>query len=152
MARIALASTRATLEHIGVFDEQPLIMAAVSDPDVMGHIRYSVLGGLDSMPEDERAVLLETLENLARRRRLLRGSGRRALLPSQYGPPPPTPARSRNRTGDCAPHGTSPTSVSHSPLSASRNSPGSRRCVWRSGVATARRPLLSVKTLVSADL
>lgn len=62
MARIALASTRATREHIGVFDEQPVIMAAVSDPDVMRHIRHSVLGGLDSMPEDERAVLLDTLE------------------------------------------------------------------------------------------
>lgn len=62
MARIALASTRATHEHIGVFDEQPVIMAAVSDPDVMRHIRQSVLGGLDSLPEDDRAVLLETLE------------------------------------------------------------------------------------------
>ena len=62
MARIALASTRATREHIGIFDEQPVIMAAVSDPDVMRHIRHSVLGGLDSMLEDERAVLLDTLE------------------------------------------------------------------------------------------
>jgi hypothetical protein len=62
MARIALASTRATHEHIGVFDEQPVIMAAVSDPEVMRHIRQSVLGGLDSMREDERAVLLDTLE------------------------------------------------------------------------------------------
>jgi hypothetical protein len=38
VARIALASTRATREHIGIFDEQPVIMAAVSDPDVMRHI------------------------------------------------------------------------------------------------------------------
>jgi hypothetical protein len=62
MARIALASTRATGEHIGVFEEQPVIMAAASDPDVMHHIRRTVLGGLDSMPEDERAVLLDTLD------------------------------------------------------------------------------------------
>jgi hypothetical protein len=62
MARIALASTKATHEQIGVFDQHPVIMAAVSDPDVMRHIRQSVLGGLDSMPEDERAVLLDTLE------------------------------------------------------------------------------------------
>ena len=62
MARIALAGTRATHEHIGVFDEQPVIMAALSDPDVMRHIRQSVFGGLDSMPADERAVLLDTLE------------------------------------------------------------------------------------------
>ena len=62
MARIALAGTRATHEHVGIFDEQPMIMAAASDPDVMGHIRTNVLGSLDSMPEDERAVLLDTLE------------------------------------------------------------------------------------------
>lgn len=37
-------------------------MAAVSDPDVMRHIRQSVLGRLDPMPEDERAALLDTLE------------------------------------------------------------------------------------------
>lgn len=62
MARIALASTRATGEHIGIFDAQPVIMAAASDPDVMRHIRHTILGGLGSMPEDERAVLLDTLE------------------------------------------------------------------------------------------
>jgi PucR C-terminal helix-turn-helix domain len=62
MARIALVSTRATREHIGIFDEQPVIMAATGDPDVMRHIRQTVLRGLDSMPEDERAVLLDTLE------------------------------------------------------------------------------------------
>ena len=62
MARIALASTRATREHIGIFDEQPVIMAAASDPDVMRQIRHTVLRGLDSMPEDDRAVLLDTLE------------------------------------------------------------------------------------------
>jgi hypothetical protein len=62
MARIALASTRATGEHIGILDDQPVIMAAASDPDVMRHIRDTVLRGLDAMPEDERAVLLDTLE------------------------------------------------------------------------------------------
>ena len=62
MARIALAGTRATGEHIGSFDEQPVIMAAASDPDVVRRIRRTVLRGLDSMPEDERAVLLDTLE------------------------------------------------------------------------------------------
>ena len=62
MARTALAGTRATGEHIGTFGEQPVTMAAASDPDVMRHIRDTVLGGLDSMPEDERAVLLDTLE------------------------------------------------------------------------------------------
>jgi hypothetical protein len=30
-------------------------------PDVMRHIRHTVLRGLDGMPEDERAVLLDTL-------------------------------------------------------------------------------------------
>jgi DNA-binding PucR family transcriptional regulator len=62
MARIALAGTRATGEHIGILDDQPVIMAAASDPDVMRHIRHTVLRGLDAMPEDERAVLLDTLE------------------------------------------------------------------------------------------
>jgi hypothetical protein len=62
MARIALAGTRATNEHIGILDDQPVIMAAASDPDVMRHMRHTVLRGLDSMPEDERAVLLDTLE------------------------------------------------------------------------------------------
>ncbi|HEV3387735.1 MAG TPA: hypothetical protein VG057_01915 [Solirubrobacteraceae bacterium] len=42
MARIALAGTRATGEHIGIFDEHPVIMAAASDPDVMRHIRHTV--------------------------------------------------------------------------------------------------------------
>jgi hypothetical protein len=37
-------------------------MAAASDPDVMRHICHTVLRGLDGMPEDERAVLLDTLE------------------------------------------------------------------------------------------
>jgi hypothetical protein len=118
MARIALAGTRATGEHIGIFDEQPVIMAAASDPDVMRHIRHTVLRGLDTMLEDERGVLLDTLETW-----LDTGGSTDAARPRSS----VTPTRSATACGaskrrpaaDCATRETSPTSASRSPRSAS---------------------------------
>jgi hypothetical protein len=97
MARIALASTRATGEHIGIFDEQPVIMAAASDPDVMRHIRphgaprprLHARGRTSRSPRHAR--------NLAGHRRLHRRISRCALLPPQHDPPPPAATRNRDR-------------------------------------------------------
>lgn len=47
-------------ELVTVFDDTPLALAAVSAPEVMTRIRSSVLGRLDAMPAEERAVLIDT--------------------------------------------------------------------------------------------
>jgi hypothetical protein len=60
LAKVALLGTAVTGERVGVFEEQPILMAALSDPDVASHIHGTVLGGLDTMPDDERALLIET--------------------------------------------------------------------------------------------
>jgi PucR C-terminal helix-turn-helix domain/GGDEF-like domain len=62
LARIALSGAAPTGDQVGIFDKQSIVMAAVSDPDIACQIRRRVLAGLDGMADEERAVLLETLE------------------------------------------------------------------------------------------
>jgi len=57
-ARLAVAGNSPDL--VTVFDDTPLALAAVSAPEVMTRIRSSVLGRLDGMPAEERAILVDT--------------------------------------------------------------------------------------------
>lgn len=57
-ARLAVAGN--SPELVTVFDDTPLALAAVSAPEVMTRIRSSVLGRLDGMPAEERAILVDT--------------------------------------------------------------------------------------------
>jgi hypothetical protein len=61
-ARLAVTGKPSGDSLIAVFDETPLAVAAVSAPDVMAKIKSLVLGRLDDLPVDERAVLLETFQ------------------------------------------------------------------------------------------
>lgn len=47
---------------VAVFDDTPLAVAAVSAPEVMAKIGSSVLGPLNALPSEERAVLLDTFQ------------------------------------------------------------------------------------------
>lgn len=60
-ARIAMTASAGT-EHVTVFDEAPLAVAAVAAPDVAARFVRNVLGGLDDLPRDDRTVLLDTFE------------------------------------------------------------------------------------------
>lgn len=57
-ARLAAAGNSPDL--VTVFDDTPLALAVVSAPEVMTRIRSSVLGRLDAMPAEERAILIDT--------------------------------------------------------------------------------------------
>jgi DNA-binding PucR family transcriptional regulator len=61
LARIALRATTEA-ERVVVFDRAPLTMVAVADPDARRGVVRAVLGGLDGLSEDDRCVLLDTLE------------------------------------------------------------------------------------------
>jgi PucR C-terminal helix-turn-helix domain/GGDEF-like domain len=45
-----------------VFDENPLLVAAVAEPDVMRRVADTVLGALASMHDDDRQILLDTFD------------------------------------------------------------------------------------------
>ncbi len=62
LARIAMKGARPEKASVVVFDADPLSVAAVSNVDVMQRVAGSVLGGLDVLPDDDRAMLLNTLE------------------------------------------------------------------------------------------
>jgi hypothetical protein len=47
---------------VTVFDRAPLAVAAVGSPDVMARFADNVLGGLDGVPSEDRAILLDTFE------------------------------------------------------------------------------------------
>src|SRR6201996_8747481 len=59
-ARLAITGKPAPDSLVAVFDDTPLALAAVSAPEVMAKIESSVLGRLNALPDDERAILLET--------------------------------------------------------------------------------------------
>lgn len=61
-ARLAVAGKRADSRWVEVFDDSPLAVAAVSAPEVMARIGRDVLGSLDQLPAEERAILVETFE------------------------------------------------------------------------------------------
>jgi hypothetical protein len=59
LARIALTGSTPDA-WVTVYDQVPLHIAAVSDPEVMSLFFHNVLGGLDGLPRDERIILLDT--------------------------------------------------------------------------------------------
>jgi hypothetical protein len=59
LARIALAGSTPD-QWVTVFDADPLRVAAVGDPELMGRFVANVLGGLADLPADERTILLDT--------------------------------------------------------------------------------------------
>lgn len=60
LARLALTAKPDGDSQITTFDARPLAYAAVSSPDVMRHIEATVLGTLNELPVEDRAVLLDT--------------------------------------------------------------------------------------------
>ncbi|TSD99663.1 PucR family transcriptional regulator [Skermania sp. ID1734] len=60
LARLALAAKSSDHSLVSVFEDSPLAYAAVSSPEVMERIGRSVLGGLNALPDEERAILVET--------------------------------------------------------------------------------------------
>jgi sugar diacid utilization regulator len=61
-ARLAVTGKPVADSLIAIFDDTPLAVAAVSAPEVMTKIRSSVLGALDTLPANERTVLLATFQ------------------------------------------------------------------------------------------
>ncbi len=59
-ARLAVAGKSLADSLVTVFDDTPLAVAAVSAPAVMAKIRSAVLGALNSLPDEERMLLLNT--------------------------------------------------------------------------------------------
>jgi hypothetical protein len=59
-ARLAVTGKPLADSLVAVFDDTPLAIAAVSAPEVMGKIRSSVLGPLNTLPAEERTTLLDT--------------------------------------------------------------------------------------------
>jgi DNA-binding PucR family transcriptional regulator len=62
LARIAMKSARPKRVSVVVFEANPLAVAAVGNADVMQRVARTVLGGLDTLTEDDKAILLNTLE------------------------------------------------------------------------------------------
>ncbi|MGB8405661.1 MAG: helix-turn-helix domain-containing protein [Mycobacterium sp.] len=62
LARLAVVGRPSTDELVCAFDDAPLAFAAVSAPEVMSRIEESVLGGLNDLPDEERAILVETFQ------------------------------------------------------------------------------------------
>ena len=59
-ARLAVTGKPSAQSLVTVFDDTPLAVAAVSAPEVMRKIKSSVLGRLNALPAEERAILLDT--------------------------------------------------------------------------------------------
>jgi hypothetical protein len=62
LARLAVTGRPLGDSLVAVFDDTPLAVAAVSAPEVMAKIRSSVLGPVNVLPAEERAVLLDTFQ------------------------------------------------------------------------------------------
>ena len=62
LARIAMTAAPAE-GGLVVFDDQPLLVASVAEPEVMRRISANALAPLASMRPEDRAILLETLES-----------------------------------------------------------------------------------------
>jgi hypothetical protein len=60
--RLARIAMRGALDRrrVVVFGRDPLSAAAASAPDIMPRVARSVLGGLDGLPPEDRALLLDT--------------------------------------------------------------------------------------------
>ena len=61
-ARLAVAGKPTAESPVTVFDDTPLAVAAVSAPEAMAKIKTSLLGRVDELPAEERAVLVDTFQ------------------------------------------------------------------------------------------
>ncbi|WP_019071599.1 PucR family transcriptional regulator [Streptomyces hokutonensis] len=61
-AKVALRGGDAGSAAVTVFDDSPVAVATAGAPDVMARVAAQVLGPVEALPEDERALLLDTLE------------------------------------------------------------------------------------------
>ncbi|OBF84548.1 hypothetical protein A5791_24235 [Mycobacterium sp. 852002-51163_SCH5372311] len=61
-ARLAVIGKPSAESLVAVFDDTPLAVAAVSAPEVMAKIKTTLLGRVDELPDEERAVLLDTFQ------------------------------------------------------------------------------------------
>jgi hypothetical protein len=60
-AKLAMSSGPRGSSHVTVFGQAPVAVLAASAPDVMAQIAEDVLGSLNHLPDEERAVLVGTL-------------------------------------------------------------------------------------------
>jgi GGDEF-like domain len=96
-ARLAVTGKASTGSLVTVFDDTPLAVAAVSAPEVMAKIRTSLLGRLDELPDEERAVLLDTFQAWLQSGGSANDTCGDDLLPSQHRAPPAAPHRGLGR-------------------------------------------------------
>jgi hypothetical protein len=61
-ARIAMNASRLDRSYVTVFDEDALAVTSVGAPELMRCVSTNVLGALNDLPNDERNLLLDTLE------------------------------------------------------------------------------------------
>ncbi len=61
-ARLAVGGKPLPDSLVAVFDDTPLAVAAVSAPEVMAKIASSILARLNALPDEERAILLDTFQ------------------------------------------------------------------------------------------
>jgi DNA-directed RNA polymerase specialized sigma24 family protein len=60
-AKLAMAGAPRGSRQVTVFGQAPVAVLAASAPDVMAQLAEAVLGSLNHLPDDERAVLIGTL-------------------------------------------------------------------------------------------
>jgi hypothetical protein len=60
-AKLAMAGAPRGSREVTVFGEAPVAVLAASAPEVMAYVAETVLGSLNRLPDDERAVLVGTL-------------------------------------------------------------------------------------------
>jgi DNA-binding PucR family transcriptional regulator len=61
-AKVALRGGDAGSAAVTVFDDSPVAVATAGAPDVMARVAAQVLGPVEALPDDERTLLLDTLE------------------------------------------------------------------------------------------
>jgi hypothetical protein len=61
-AKVALRAGDAESRAVTVFDDSPVAVATAGAPDVMARVAAKVLGPIEALPADERALLLDTLD------------------------------------------------------------------------------------------
>lgn len=61
-AKVAMRGGDAESSAVTVFDDSPLAVATAGAPDVMARVAARVLGPIEALPADERALLLDTLD------------------------------------------------------------------------------------------
>ncbi|WP_082973677.1 CdaR family transcriptional regulator [Mycobacterium sp. E2327] len=60
LARVAVTGKPSGESLVSLFDDTPLAVAAVSAPEAMARIKSMVLSRVDELPDEERAILIDT--------------------------------------------------------------------------------------------